>query len=329
MGSGEEVENQSVCTPADPRCRSHADAGTVTRGDHAAHLGSLDEMLAPERQAVEAADAAYESALGTEGESAARTAYNDARTDYRIAERNAFDSGHYWTCGRCDGSGVWVNGGVCFNCGGSGFHPNQTPHKFQAAPPLREKRYLAAVAKRQAEQDALDAALAALPEPVAAALRASEDRFQQLNGYYGDGEEMSRDEVFTHGLYGKLRKYGKLSAAQIAAVERGLERAARRAAEDAALADAEPLAEGKREVEGEVVSTKVQHSAYGSALKMLVKQDDGNKVWGTVPRTLEDRAYDEGFDLVGQRVRFTATVERSDTDEHFGFFKRPGKVKKV
>jgi hypothetical protein len=302
----------------------------------------LEEMLAPWMEAVYAADRAYEAALGTEGESAARQRYSDARTDYRIREREAFAEGWYWTCGRCDGTGRWPgNGGVCFNCGGSGFHPNQTPHKFEAAPPIRAKRASEHEQKMAAERAATEAALDKLPAPVAAALRAAHDRYTEVGGFYGHDEhdDLSREEAFRQGLYEKLRKYGRLSDTQVAAVERGLERDAKKAADEEALKSAPPLAAGKRDVEGEILTTKIQHSdRFGSTLKMLVKQDDGNNVWGTVPAALEDLTRgtwdDEGIwveppvaDLVGCRVAFTATVERSADDEHFGFYSRPTKAR--
>lgn len=130
------------------------------------------------------------------------------------------------------------------------------------------------------------------------------------------------------------------------------------------LAQAEPLEEGRRPIVGVVLSTKWQDSDFGSTLKMLVRQDDGNKVWGSVPRSLwgsvprsleSERTYrierpsmpgpdavvisedetgwlciDRGEDvptLKGRRVEFTATVERSRDDRHFGFFKRPSGAK--
>lgn len=172
-----------------------------------------------------------------------------------------------------------------------------------------------------------------------------------------------RDE-FLNDLERKLHRYGYLTERQVAAVlcskQREAEWQRRRQAEAEELAKAEPLAEGRRPIVGVVLSTKWQESDYGSTLKMLVRQDDGNKVWGSVPRALEEsleseRTYrierpsmpgpdavvvsedeagwlciDRGEDvptLKGRRVEFTATVERSRDDAHFGFFKRPSGAK--
>jgi hypothetical protein len=134
-----------------------------------------------------------------------------------------------------------------------------------------------------------------------------------------------------------LNRKGALTENQAKAVRKFAARAAmyaaQRAAEQAALANAPALAEGRYLIEGEIATTKWQDSIYGGALKMLVKLDNGNKVWGTVPAALSDLTYaevdhatgkvTEGIDLKGQRVRFTAQVTRSNDDEHFGYFKRP------
>jgi hypothetical protein len=135
---------------------------------------------------------------------------------------------------------------------------------------------------------------------------------------------VERWDEFYSSLHSKLRRYGSLSENQVNALLRSIERkaewAAKKAAEVAAMADAPALAEGRYDIEGEVVSTKWQDSDYGETLKMLVKMDDGNKVWGTVPSALDIEK--------GDRVAFSATVKKSNDDEHFGYFSRPTKATK-
>lgn len=120
----------------------------------------------------------------------------------------------------------------------------------------------------------------------------------------------------------KFRRYGSLSEAQVAAViksaARDAEFAARRAAEAEALAAAPELAEGRYELTGKVLSTKWQDNDFGGSLKMLVQLPEGNKVWGTVPSAINPSK--------GDTVTFTAKVERSRDDAHFGFFSRPTKA---
>lgn len=135
---------------------------------------------------------------------------------------------------------------------------------------------------------------------------------------------------FLDDMVRALDRYDSLTERQSAAVEKFAAKAdefaardaERQAEREAELANAAPLADGRRSISGKVISTKWQEGDYGTTAKMLVKEDDGNKVWGTVPESL----FREGHDLDGMkglRVEFTATVERSRDDEHFGFYKRP------
>lgn len=128
----------------------------------------------------------------------------------------------------------------------------------------------------------------------------------------------------------KLRQYGELSERQVAAVRKSIVRDAEYAARKAAEVPEVlvPVVEGKQVITGEVLTVKWQESFYGGSLKMLVKDDRGFKVWGTVPKSLDFHAYDEAQSSVaakGDKVSFTATVTKSDDDESFGFFSRPTK----
>ncbi len=63
---------------------------------------------------------------------------------------------------------------------------------------------------------------------------------------------------------------------------------------------------------------------------MLVKGDDGWKVWTTVPAALKTigRFSDDGdfWGIKGKRVRFTADVTAKSDDPTFGTAKRPRKA---
>jgi hypothetical protein len=105
-------------------------------------------------------------------------------------------------------------------------------------------------------------------------------------------------------------------------------------AEDVAPEPTAPVVEGRIVITGEVLSEKWQTSDYGEQHKMLVRDDRGFKVWGSVPAAIEmsrfhdaDGMYQEipGVEK-GSRVTFTATVEASRDDESFGFFMRPSKA---
>lgn len=148
--------------------------------------------------------------------------------------------------------------------------------------------------------------------------------------YLGENPEVAEafetEHYIVQDIRGKLFQYGSISERQEALVlkiaREEAERAALRAEAAEKLRNAPALAEGRYEIEGLVISTKSQDSMYGTTYKMLVELADGNRVWGTIPRAIED-------DVWGTRstvtVRFTAAVQRSDDDEHFGFYSRPTK----
>lgn len=82
-----------------------------------------------------------------------------------------------------------------------------------------------------------------------------------------------------------------------------------------------PCPTGLMVITGTILSTKWQSSPYyghSGTLKMVVMDDRGFKVYGTVPASL-----DNGEELKGQRVTLTATVTPSHNDENFGFYSRP------
>ena len=132
------------------------------------------------------------------------------------------------------------------------------------------------------------------------------------------------EEVIIRDIVAKLIQYGSLSDKQfgfvrnlIRRIDTRAERLAARAAEQEAAA---PLpAAGRVVIEGEVISTKVVDTDFGTFTKMLVRHVTGWKVWGTVPAALA------GVQK-GEKVRFTATLAPSNDDPKFGFFSRPSKA---
>jgi hypothetical protein len=81
------------------------------------------------------------------------------------------------------------------------------------------------------------------------------------------------------------------------------------------------LEEGRYKLSGVVKSTKVAFTDWGSSLKMLLELDNGNRVYGTVPSSIDEVD-------PGDRISLTGTVKRSDDDNHFGFYSRPSKATK-
>ena len=138
-----------------------------------------------------------------------------------------------------------------------------------------------------------------------------------------------RYNEFISDVARKLRRYGSLSENQVAAVlkcrDRDAEFAAKRDADKAALLKAPALTEGRYEITGEIVGFKYVEDRYSydsnaEIKKMVVKLSDGNKVYGTVPESILSAEK-------GDTIIFSAKVERSKDDEHFGFFSRPTKAR--
>ncbi len=106
-----------------------------------------------------------------------------------------------------------------------------------------------------------------------------------------------------------------------------VEDAAEAAAKVAEIADlarqerydsAPAIAPGRQAFAGEVLATKWKDTDFGPVYKMLVQDDRGFKLWGSVPKNIDPGR--------GERVAFMATVEPSRDDSRFGFFKRPTKA---
>jgi hypothetical protein len=171
-------------------------------------------------------------------------------------------------------------------------------------------------------------------------------REDEAGGSGGAGNE------FVDSLLRYARRNGRLSEAQRDAVLRGIETRERRAQErserDERMGDPEPadVVEGRITITGRLLTTKSVEGWGGrSELKMLVLDDRGFRVWGTLPGAIVNAAYEqasrEGYtgpnagvqQALQQgmkcRVRFTATVERSRKDGTFGFYKRPTKAEVI
>lgn len=151
-----------------------------------------------------------------------------------------------------------------------------------------------------------------------------------------------RDQ-FLVDLAEQWERRGSLSDSQIPwvvkCVERETAQAEREAQRAATLAAAGPIAEGRYEIVGEVVAAKWVDNDFGGALKITVLTESGHRVWGTAPSAIaslpifsdDEHTIVAGYRGVtaGDKVAFTAAVERSDRDETFGFYKRPTKARLI
>lgn len=185
------------------------------------------------------------------------------------------------------------------------------------------------------------------------AAKAAWAKFVAEHGEINWDELNASTNPFVIDVLSKGPKYG-LTERQINAIQNAVQkdkdRVALRAAQ--ALIPTVPVPEGSGIViEGTVLSTKWQESQFGSVHKFLISVETpaGNyKLWGSVPKDLEGtwgcvgcksigpvctdactqdfaHGYIGAFE-VGDKVRFTANVTKSEKDEAFGFFSRPRKA---
>ncbi|AWY06683.1 hypothetical protein SEA_ZETA1847_49 [Microbacterium phage Zeta1847] len=217
-------------------------------------------------------------------------------------------------CGRCGGTGVysgpsnasWDNGlGTttwCFRCGGA-----KTETVLVSSLRAAERRRVKAAAEARAAAEAFAARAAAYWTPETKALR---DEATELHIGMREGDPLRRS------LGAALELIEALDETGPAAVRVELEAIAAR---DAAKVAAP---EGRVELEGVIVGLKYREPyAYGAAGSWAaVIECDGFKVYGTLPSSISAAER-------GTRVAFTATLERSEDDASFAYYKRPTKAR--
>lgn len=81
------------------------------------------------------------------------------------------------------------------------------------------------------------------------------------------------------------------------------------------------IPEGRTYITGEVISVKWADGKFGGAFKILVKDSDGLRYYGTAADSLLEQYTPE--ELVGCTVTFMATIQPSSSDKSFGLFRYP------
>jgi len=231
----------------------------------------------------------------------------DGKTSYAVVEQ----------CRRCGGAGYYPtpSHGPCFHCGGRPELMRETRLVTLKGTAQRLKRADDSQARRQAKA-------AKASELAARASREFLAARPDLSAILaaGAGHRILGD------LAAKLARFGKLSEAQVSlALAIGADLKAR----DAEMKVCAP--EGRTEFEGEVISQKFKETQYGISYRITVKVTTESGVWfanGNAPKALIQKTWDaveqEPF-LQGKKVRMTANLTQSDTDQHFAFYKRPTK----
>ena len=113
------------------------------------------------------------------------------------------------------------------------------------------------------------------------------------------------------------------------AIQSQRERTAANEARVEKLATAPDWVSGRQGICGTVLSTKLHETPRWGTLvmKALVELPDGRRAWGTLPSLVVGP---DGQPVAGSakglRVKFTATIELSQNDPKFAFYKRPSNM---
>lgn len=155
----------------------------------------------------------------------------------------------------------------------------------------------------------LDVILTAEDEKIAAEAIEWAKSIDAHNDYLGNLKQIAENGFVTYQSAG-------FAASMLNAYKRDLQTRMEREAENSA-----PVPEDRIQVTGKVVKTDWKDGYQGNSRHVMIVLDDrGFRVWGTVPRVLSSTVE------AGVRVTFLARLERSDRDETFGFFSRPSKA---
>lgn len=225
----------------------------------------------------------------------------------------------------------WVLGesARCGTCGASLFHVVVFNHKDKRIGPVAvgrdcAKDFYASSEEEMKVRRAIDKAEA---ERVAAMSIEAWTEFLAEHEGFAEALRLYGDHYILTDMAARGKRYGDVSAKsmdlaiKIAKEEtiRDREALLAEAITEAAGDEPVPVTSERIEFTGTIIKRYWKNTDYGDKLVMIFVDDRGFKIWGTVPTKVWDTE-------VGDRLRFAATVEASETDPAFGFFKRPTKA---
>lgn len=272
-----------------------------------------------------------------------------------------FEGEFFKGCKRCGGEGHYSHNGEhsrCYTCDntsaklGDQFVDEAAAQKWCHEKAVRLNQKLRAIAAKQEMLERECRRHAAYLETTAPDVYAYLMSVTiDLENEYSDGSELEKN-TFIRSMAETLRWIGKsrlFSQNMIDGVRKVMHQTEERLAES----EAHPAPTGRLVVTGEIVSTKLVEGDYGTAYKILVKDDAGFKVWCSLPKAQADEAADAFYEsnpetnhwnvgaavwfvgsvnepekytgLKGRRITFTATLEPSRDDVSFAFGSRPTK----
>ena len=241
-------------------------------------------------------------------------------------------------CGRCGGAGgsdKWLHTGwTCHQCNGAGITGTRKVKLYSQSAldklnVIAEKRRATLDAKRELlrQQKAQEQALAASKTQV--------DNQKRYPAAIAALLAFEGENTFLSDMKQKYNEGGAFTDRMADAILNTVKSAARRKQFDTIIAELEqrdtPVKPGRQEISGYILSLKWQAAMFGgSTLKMLVMDERGVKVFGSLPKGMSKHfPRDEHGDLLlhkarGVHVRFTATLAAKES--RFFFATRPGKV---
>ncbi len=225
-------------------------------------------------------------------------------------------------CDRCGGAGGYTGwpGFTCLRCVGNGIDPT---YKNWAFPPTFSLDEMLAFYDDKDQKNARARERYAEKKQV----KRDEQLAKNIATYPGFGDIVDSIELegeltgnrFIDDVYFKSYEFDLTPAQATAVIEsfaqdqKWAEEEESRRASIPAIKEADGVI-----IEGEIITMKYQENQWGSQLKMLVEEYNGQRLWGTVPASLSEA--DEGM-----WVEFIANVKPSGDDPIFGFFSRPRK----
>ena len=224
-------------------------------------------------------------------------------------------------CKRCGGSGrleafSYIDNGRCFTCDGANTKGWTKDVIFKVYTAERIAQLDERREKKRAEKKALK--IKTLKEDKGDLLA----RFEIVKGsLIALAERETKGDFFrsiVNAIQDEEALLDALTENRVLAYEKAHDRHTKQQEEQQ---NAETIKEGRYLIEGEVVSTKTVETHFGISLKMLVKDGEGYKYWGTVPSSLIVEK--------GDKVSFTAKVKASSDDKLFGFYSRPTKAQTI
>lgn len=246
-------------------------------------------------------------------------------------------------CKRCGGTGHYSFNGfdsICYECNNdSSARLGVFVGDEKAAAKDAHRRFKARAAG-QAKKEAARMVFIHKMEAKQAAVKAADAGvFAAVEASDNDDKCSSFMRSMHENLFFAIEANRPFTENMIAAVRKSIDAKAEKDANAVPV----PVTDKRMAITGIIVSAKYVENDFGGAYKILVEDDLGFRVYGSLASSLQEVFYNEFYDqdgnnriddgkavwleiVKGRRVTFMAKVEASRDDKAFGFFTRPTKA---